>query len=107
MFIVYSCLYVYRCLQQKFMKKNVSQSKRSFLCLLLLMCGDVEKFPGPTESNIQDLFNEKGLKIFHQNIQGLFHNIAKLSTFLHTQKATHLFSLSETHIDNSTPTQLF
>ena len=71
------------------------------------MCGDVEKYPGPTESNIQDLFNQKELKVFHQNIQGLFHNIAKLSTFLHTHKNTHIFSLSETYIDNLTATQLF
>ena len=71
------------------------------------MCGDVEKCPGPTESNIQDLFNQKGLKVFHQNIRGFFHNIAKLSTFLHTHKNMHIFSLSETHIHNSTPTQLF
>ena len=71
------------------------------------MCGDVEKCPGPTESNIQDLFNRKWFKVFHQNIRGLFHNIAKLSNFLHTHKKTHVFSLGETHINNSTPTQLF
>ena len=85
-------------------EKYVYQRKSSFLCLLLLMCGNVEKCPGPTESNIQDLFNQKGLKVLHQNIRGLFHNIAKLSTFLHTHKSTHTFSLSETHIYNSTPT---
>ena len=71
------------------------------------MFGDVEKCPGPTQSDIQDLFNQKGLKVFHQNIRGLFHNIAKLSTFLHTHKNTHIFSLSETYIDNLTATQLF
>ena len=70
------------------------------------MC-DVEKCPWSTESNIQDLFNQKGLKVFHQNIRRLFHNIAKLSTFLHTLKNKHIFFLSETYIDNSTPTQLF
>ena len=48
-------------------EKYVYQRKRSFLCLLLLMCGDVKKCPGLTESNIQDLFNQKGLKVFHQN----------------------------------------
>ena len=48
-------------------EKYVYQRKRSFLCLLLLMCGDVKKCPGLTESNIQDLLNQKGLKVFHQN----------------------------------------
>ena len=72
-------------------EKYVYQGKGGFFYLLLLMCGDVEKCPGPTESNIQDLFNKKGLKAFHQNIRGLFHNIAKLSAFLHTHKNTHVF----------------
>ena len=88
-------------------EKYVYQRKGSFFYLLLLMCADVEKCPRPTESNIQDFFNQKGLKVFHQNIRGLFHNIAKLSAFLHTHKNTHMFSLNETHIENSTPTQLF
>ena len=77
-------------------EKYVYQRKRSFLCLLLLMSGDVKKFQGPTESNIQDLFNQKGLKVFHQNIRGLFDNIAKLSTFLHTHKNTHIFYKANT-----------
>ena len=68
------------------------------------MCGDVKKCSGPTESNIQDLFNKKGLKIFHQNVRGFFHNLAKLSTFLQTHESTHIFSPSETHINNSIPT---
>ena len=101
-------LYVHRCLQQKFMKNMFTVPVYccflSFLCLLLFMCGDVEKYPGPTESSIQDLLNQNGLKVFHQNIRGLFHNIAKLSTFLHTHKNTHIFSLSERRMDNSTPT---
>ena len=86
-------------------EKYIYQRKTSFLYLLLLMCGDVKKCPGSTESNIQDFFSRKGLKAFHQNIRDLFHNIAKLSTFLHTHKNTLIFSLNETHIDNSTPTQ--
>ena len=56
------------------------------------MCGNVEKCPGPTESNIQDLFNQKILKVFQQNMRGLFHNIAKLSIFLHTHKNPYIFS---------------
>ena len=67
------------------------------------MCEDFEKCPGPAESNIQDLFKQKKLMVFHQNIQGLFHNIANLSSFLHTHK--NIFSLSETHIDNLTQTE--
>ena len=76
----------------------VYQRKRSFSYLLLIMCGDVEKCPGLTGSNIQDLFKQKGLKVFHQYIRGLFHNIAKLSYFLHTHKHTHFLSVKRTSI---------
>ena len=78
-------------------EKFVYQRKRSFSCLLLLMCGDVEKCPGLTGSDLQDLFKQKGLKVFHQYIRGLFHNIAKLSCFLHTHKHTHIFSQWNAH----------
>ena len=73
-------------------EKYVYERKMSVLYLLLVVCGDVEKCPGPTESNIQDLFNQKGLKVFHRNIRGRFHNIAKLSTFLHTHENKYIFS---------------
>ena len=65
--------------------------------MFIVMCGDVKKCPGPTESNIQDLFNQKGLKVLHQNIWGLFHNIAILFTFPDTHKNTHIFSQWYTH----------
>ena len=94
-------------LEPKVHEKYVYQGERSLFSLLLPMCGDVNKWSGPTESNIQDLFNQKELKIFHQNVRGFFHNLAKLSTFLQTHESTHIFSPKETHINNSTPTQLF
>ena len=99
---VCSSLFVTRAHQRYIYKR-----KMCFLCLLLLMCGDVEKCPGPTDHNLQDLFKHRGLKVFHQNIRGLYQNMAILSTFLYKHKNTHIFSLSETHIDNSTPSQLF
>ena len=77
-------------------EKYVYQRKGSFFYLLLLMGGDVKKCPGPTESNIQGLFNQKGLKVFHQNIRGLLHSIDKLSAFLHTHKNTRFPSVKRT-----------
>ena len=70
-------------------EKYVYQRKGSFFYLLLLMCGDVEKCPGHTESNIQDLFNQKGLKVFHQNIRGLFITLLNYPLF---------YTLTKTHI---------
>ena len=49
----------------------------------------------------------KAIKDFSSKYTRSFHNIAKLSIFLHTHKNTCIFSLSETHINNSTPTQHF
>ena len=88
-------------------KRYKYQRKGSFFFLLLLMCGDIETCPGPSDARLAELLNEKGMKIFHQNIRGLFQNMAKVSTFLHIHKNIHMFSLSETHIDRSIPTQIF
>ena len=51
MFTAQRILYDHRCLRKKVYEKYIYQRKRSFLHLLLLLCGDVEKCPGPTESN--------------------------------------------------------
>ena len=75
-------------------EKYIYQRERSVLCLLLLMSRDVKKWPRFKESNIQDLINQKGLKVLHQSIRGL-DKIVKLSFFLHT------------HINDSIPTQIF
>ena len=80
--------------------KFVYHRRRSFLYLLLLysfvfmfMCGDVEKCPGPAESNIQDLFNQKRLEIFHQNILGLFIILLNYP-FFYTLTRIHVYFLS-------------
>ena len=95
---------------RKVHEKYVYQKKRSFLSLLLLMCGDVENIQDPQNQTTR-FVQPKGIrfnqKVFHQNIQSLFHEIAKLSTFLHTHKNTYFVSHVIVHIDNSTPTQLF
>ena len=91
-------------LATKVQQKYVYQRKRSFLSLLLLMCGDVEKCTGPTESNIQDLFNQKVFKFFIRIYEVFFITLLNYPFF---NTLTKRFSLSETHIDNSTPTQLF
>ena len=74
------------------------------------MCGDVENIQDP-QNQATRFVQPKGIrfnqKVFHQNIQSVFHEIAKLSTFLHTHKNTYFVSHVIIHIDNSTPTQLF
>ena len=41
--------------------------RKSIVCILLLMCGDVERCPGPT--GMSDLLTCRGMKLFHQNIR--------------------------------------
>ena len=65
--------------------------------ILLLLCGDIEHNPGPT-----DIFQKKGIKIVHQNIRSLFHNLTNLICFLDENKNIDIIALTETHICNET-----
>ena len=66
-----------------------------FICSLLLLCGDIEPCPGPCFGDINSFCNVKGLKILHQNIRGLFNNIANIEILL--SKRIDILTLSETH----------
>ena len=57
-------------------------------------------------ADLIEMLRFKGLKNFHQNIRGLFGKIAEISRFLNTYKDVHILSLSETHLDSSTPDDL-
>ena len=56
------------------------------MLLLLLVCGDIEPHPGPTNTDIEklhieelsNLLKHRGIKIFHQNVRGLLTNIDKV-----------------------------
>ena len=50
----------------------VKSTKPSYVCLLLLMRGDVEQCPGPLFPEFLNLSRNKGIKMLHQNIGGLF-----------------------------------
>ena len=53
--------------------KYVTTTKKS-VCLLL--CGDIESQPGPTNNNeFKTLISKKGIKFCHQNIRGLYGKI--------------------------------
>ena len=94
-------------------RKNVfrdSQSKTKLLLLLLLICGDIELHPGPTNTNIEklhieelsNLLKHRGIKIFHQNVRGLLTNIDKVKVLFCDFKNIDILTLSETHINDDT-----
>ena len=44
-------------------------TKPSYVCLLLLMCGDIEQCPGPPFPELSNLSRNKGIKMLHQKIR--------------------------------------
>ena len=81
-----------------FVKRDIlfenSRKWSSFGIVLLILCGDIEHNPGP----VSGLFSQKGTKIVHQNVRGLFNNLSNLTCFIDENKNVDIITLSETHI---------
>ena len=66
--------------------------------LLLLLCGDIESQPSPTNnSEFKTLILKKGINFCHQNFRGLYGNIDEVQEILLSHNFD-IFSLSETSI---------
>ena len=65
---------------------------------MLLMCGDIESCPGPDQSKLDMFTTRRCLKIFHQNVKGLFPSFLNVHELLNRNKRMDVLSLSETHI---------
>ena len=79
--------------------KYVTTTKKS-VCLLL--CGDIESQPGPTNnSEFKTLISKKGIKFCHQNIRALYGKIDEVQEILLSYNfdifslSVYLFSISE------------
>ena len=75
-------------------------TKPSYVCLLLLMCDDIEQFSGPPFPELSNLSRNKGIKVLHQNIRGLFNKIPDIQIILY-QFNLHVLKLSETQINSN------
>ena len=71
------------------------EPKQHSIQFLLLLSGDIETCPGPSFSEFRKM---RGMKIIHQNIRGLFHNISHFSAVLEKYNNIDIITLSETHI---------
>ena len=60
----------------------LKSTKPSYVCLLLLMCGDTEQFSEPPFPELSNLSRNKGIKVLHQNIMGLFNKIPDIQIIL-------------------------
>ena len=91
----YSSLYI-----GKRVKPVLNSRRKSLICLLLLVCGDVESCPGP------GLFkNTSGFTILNQNIRGLAGKKDLLEDFI-LQKNIKIFAVTETLLQDTIPTSL-
>ena len=68
--------------------------RKSLLCLILLLYGDIESCPGP---DIASFLNTKGFCIFHQNIRGLHGKKEIISDILYNNSKIDIFSLENVH----------
>ena len=78
-----------------------STTRKITLVLLLLMFGDIESCPGSQEESLNGFMKSRGLKVFHQNVRGLFTNFVHVKELLDCHKGMDILSLSETHIINN------
>ena len=78
----------------------VKSTKPSYVCLLLLMCGDIEQCLGPPFPELSNLSRNKGIKILDQNIRELFNEIPDIQIILYKFNL-YVLTLSERHINSS------
>ena len=83
-------------------------SRKSWIILLCLMCGDIEINPGPsTTAELLNLLRQKGNHIFHQNIRGLFSKKELVEEFLQRSQNVSIFALSETLVNRNDIDEMF
>ena len=71
--------------------KYVTITKKSVYLLLLLLCGDNESQPGPTNnSEFKALISKKGIKFCRQNIRGFMEKLTKFKKFYYHTTSTYL-----------------
>ena len=68
-----------------------------------MLCGDVHPCSGPVNDRyvpeLSALLKERGMKIFHQNVRGLFSNKTYVQELLHNfGKGIDILTMSETHV---------
>ena len=94
-----SSLWILKCQNKLRLKDN---NHISWRMILILLCGDVERLPGPNSLTIDEMASQflqnKGISIFHQNIGGLYQNFIQLQHMLSLHPEINILTISETHI---------
>ena len=82
----------------------------SFLiCLLLIICGDIEQCPAPESysADLRNICSFKGLKIVHLNTQGISTSFNGICELLGHKPEIDILTLSETHLQQEDTDELF
>ena len=66
--------------------------------LLLLICCDIEACPGPLNAQLHDFIQLGGMKLFRQNVCGLFTKFYSPEELFDWHENVDILALSETHI---------
>ena len=64
------------------------------------MCGTIEQCPELPFPELSNLSRNKGIKMLHQNIMGVFNKIPDIQMILY-EFNLHVLTLSETHINSN------
>ena len=64
---------------------------------MILICGGVERLPGPP-NDVDLLLHKKGFSLLHENVRGLFKNFDLVSDSLGNNNTIDILTLSGTHI---------
>ena len=88
-------------------ERNYKYSNKSVIYLLLLLRGDIETCPGPTQTytGLQDFLTTKGFSVLHQNIKGMEGKNDSVADFLFNNKV-NIFSHSETFLSHENLTDV-
>ena len=92
--------HIYSSLWQYNMDYGIKLRSKAAVQLLLILSGDIELCPGPNtrcETSFENITKVRGLKCFHLNIRGLWHNMAFLENIFSLHQNIDIFSLSEIH----------
>ena len=85
------------------MKNKTFKGNSISLFMLLLLSGDIHRYPGPiTIQEINNFCKSRGLKCFHQNSRGLEGKYDEVKNILIHCKKVDVFSLSEIYINDDT-----
>ena len=91
-------------LYDRIVLKTELRLRISFNWLLLLISGDINPCPAPDClcPEFVGFSKKRGLKLIHQNINGLYEKINELRLFLSkTHKNIHIIGITETHCNDS------